>query len=820
MKRKRVTALLMAAAMVWTMPAEAVMATDLEFTDVSAEDDFVEDVGTEASDEPVSEGITDVEGTSEDSEAQGFSDDAAADVFGPGEETGDEGAGGEETEGEGAEVYEDSYDIPERFDVLPGWNRWISRSIGCSIWDEESQEWIEEEVPVTGMEALSLNADDPNGEPVIELTEDEDGDGWNVHALQMGHAVLKATYQLFGSQETREQEIHVWVSGDVWGTDIVSDTADHVLLPGDSMKLSAQVWRDSYDEEQGHHEGDTSQVTYKWEVAHGEYAISVKDKDGNDVTGEDIQRTEITGKEITIKANEDAGDAAAGIRMTAYDGEDEIGSSFFDLHIREGYYRLTPVEISSLEVGETITVDPILEWYESGKDPVIVEVSSYSWDWDSNALDIEDADGKLLTYETRDEDGNLLTDDDREGKAPFTITRKGDWDTNLSLTAMMEGEDGALEYAADRGYHLDGLDYNIWIEFGEGQYRNYIYSTEESVSIPLNDENIRDYEKCQVRWYAVVEGEEENDPPVHDLINEGRAAVAEDNKSITIDGTKLLTGDNPLSLEDCIHVYAEVQVGENTLSSTDWGRDWTFLEIREPWEEYDIPKDISMLPHWDEWISKGIRYSANNADFPEGFESEIPITGMEALSLNADDPNGEPVIELTEGEDGDGWNVHALQIGHAVLKATYQLFGSQETREQEIHVWVSGDVWGTNIVSDTAGHELLPGASMKLSAQVWRDSYSEEQGHHEGDTSDVKCQWQVEYGGDGIQVSAKEGREITVTAKTGVGDVDAGIRMTAYDGEDEIGSSFFDLHIREGYYRLTPVEISSLEVGETITVDP
>ncbi|MDO5135958.1 MAG: Ig-like domain-containing protein, partial [Eubacteriales bacterium] len=318
-------------------------------------------------------------------------------------------------------------------------------------------------------------------------------------------------------------------------------------------------------------------------------------------------------------------------------------------------------------------------------------------------------------------------------------------------------------------YHLDGLDYNIWIEFGEGEYRDYIYTTEESVSIPLNDENIKDYEKCQVHWYAVVEGEEENDPPVHDLIKEGRAVVAEDNKSITINGTELLTGDNPLSLGDFIHVYAEVQVGKDVLGSTDWGSDWTLLEVREPSYDYYYPNNaFQRLPGWQIFIEKPLGCWAWDERHPDGEEIRVSVN---KVTVEGD----EGVFELEEQEDR--WVLTAEKMGTATVTIYHSKsdWDSAEVVESREFV-VANDYYDVDF--EAKSNNLLPGASLEIEAiPLWIQKDGEQD--KEMDASDFIIKWEPSEDYSGVLTYKTDGNKIVVSADPSIKEyMECG--MTAY----------------------------------------
>lgn len=96
MKARRITALLMSAAMVLTAPGVTAMAQELAFTDVESQDMEVEDVESEtgqtSSEEPE---IQETEGFLEEGEQeQVFLGDAFLDVFDDGASTDGDGGGG------------------------------------------------------------------------------------------------------------------------------------------------------------------------------------------------------------------------------------------------------------------------------------------------------------------------------------------------------------------------------------------------------------------------------------------------------------------------------------------------------------------------------------------------------------------------------------------------------------------------------------------------------------------------------------------------------------------------------------------------------
>ncbi|MDO5145889.1 MAG: leucine-rich repeat protein [Eubacteriales bacterium] len=595
------------------------------------------------------------------------------------------------------------------------------------------------------------------------------------------------------------REIRVFVVSETWDVNVISDTGSDFLLPEASLSLTADVIRNCYDVDEGEeYQGDIASIEYDWKIA--------DDNGNNFITiskGERENEITVAAKSLTGESAE-AGYAQEIVQLDILIDGKVVATFDYPVTIANEYYKINAKEINSgMEIGASDTIEPSLELYQLGKEPeTVTEDIRYRWKWDTDAVDIVDGDSKPLT------------EDDSIGAPPFTITRKGDWGTDLFLYAeMWNGENEEWEDVASCYYWLEDLDYSIWIDWDKIGGRDYIYTDEPEVTIPFNTENIND-KTCDVNWYVTVDGEEENNDPIHNLIEEGRAFVSEDGNGIIIDGTGLLDGEAPLEVGQSIRVSAKVLVGDEVICESDE----IWLEVCEPWEEYDISSDIYMLPKWDKWVSKTIGYHVNNGENPYGMDDEVQITKLTLITPNADEPSGEPVVEIND-EDENGWNIHALTYGHAIIEAEYELYGKDgETDTKDINVWVNNDVWYLDIEPDTNTHEMLSEASMKLTAVIDRQCYDEENEHFQGDVSGVTYKWSIDYGEDAIALSGTEGEEITVTANPETDGRNVGITVTAFLGEEEVQSCFFDLYIRDTYYTLECDGVYK-EPGTKVNVD-
>ena len=92
----------------------------------------------------------------------------------------------------------------------------------------------------------------------------------------------------------------------------------------------------------------------------------------------------------------------------------------------------------------------------------------------------------------------VIADGDAGSGNVFTITRKGEWDTDFSVRAYWYDENGE-EQDIWGNYRFDGLNYDIWFEdLRDGDGLSHVY-TDETLDLRMNTENLSGQDGIEIR---------------------------------------------------------------------------------------------------------------------------------------------------------------------------------------------------------------------------------------------------------------------------------------------------------------------------------
>ena len=171
--------------------------------------------------------------------------------------------------------------------------------------------------------------------------------------------------------------------------------------------------------------------------------------------------------------------------------------------------------------------------------------------------------------------------------------------------------------------------------------------------------------------------------------------------------------------------------------------------------DYAFPRnEIKLLPNWGEWINR----------YPEWYASDGNAGNIEFTDIKVENDDPEhPAISVEMNAEGSGWDIRALQYGHAVITLTYTPVGETREATYRIDVNVDQDVYNISIDSDTGTGNLLPGDTLTLNANVWVNS-AENNEQEQEKASQVQVEWTVEEGAEFVECS-KDENGFHVTAK-------------------------------------------------------
>ena len=714
MRRKRVLALMMAAMLAAGGIGETAMAAALDFSDgagaVSEEavviseednsaDEFVFDDGYVASTPELSDG-------EEDPEAILLTDGEQS------EEEAVQQEGAETGENQAAVFF---YELPnEDVSQLVGWDMGINKETYCYVEETPDTDGYMANAVISSVRTENVQEEgeeQPEGE-IVEVSPYDDGNGWNLHMNQFGHARVYIDYVYTASKGEEKSGTHtfdIFVGGTVYYLDISSETETNRVLPGASLDLRADVHMYCYDEEQGHYDGNTDNIKVEWSLENAEDAmISIEeDIDDNRVL-------HVNAKETTEKATEKAEERifANAVVMREDGSQETVASTEFWVVVQQGYYQIrveNKEELKNLEPGDTASVKPVLYSYSIGSQPTEVtkEIRYRVEGWDRNAVAITDAKGL-----EPDENGVC-------GSFPITVKKLQNWDTGFELVAeIVDGETGNTE-ELDRYYiPFHGRDYGTWFEDCRGGDHTWVFS-DEDLRLCLNTENIPGFsenEKYSIEW---IVGTRDENGEYEEVFGEDTYQSA--GSEIVLHGAVLKNKMDNLGTGTWFDISAVVKVNGVEVSETGMG-----VEVRDPVYDYRYPcsgpGENQMLPGEGIFISNRMNVYVENSDYPHGRDMEIQITSLEKIRYGEWNEAGEEItsdqekISITGNEDG--WDLHGEDFGFVELKATYISLPAGEEEEYIFSVYAIGDIYELGWEYMNGTDCMLPNEEMEIYLNV------------------------------------------------------------------------------------------------------
>lgn len=736
-------------------------------------------------------------------------------------------------------------------------------SVNMSQFDTETEYRIEWNL--SGKEREGENSVDPS--EYIRIDSERNSKGLTLTALKQTNAaddiILSVT--VWESENNEElaayAEAYVDVCGnwkEEYGFDdgIWSNTGTHVLLPGDSIDLTAQFWRHCYmDEENPEHyfDGDLAHVRYEWSLSENA-PFELEECYENGEYGQTscsvaaFTPAENQGYEGVVTVTAYLTDES-GYYLTDESGEVISWSVSQNVYISEGYYNLLPAEHqwnANLNLGESVDYYPNFQWYYKGSDasgnevtiPEPVEGVRYYWySHDPEAIevvdlgvDLDSSDDDMIIsvvslYEN-DEGDTIEGEPDgiHYGAGPFRITKKKNVSTDLVVVAGVPVEENGevvYNHGASRHYWLQEQNYDIWFEREvRGEDYSWIF-TDESLELVLNTDNLNGREGVSVSCY--LDGSE--------------TAYAKDTNRLILSAEELL--NSGYQVGNIIRVSAEAEVNGYIVSADEFPD----IEIVEPYEELRLDHDyqygLETLPNREHWLGRNLEYHVFNKETVHERGYDGIIRNIEILNEN-DEPDNSVLVYK---EHEDGYNLRTQNYGYAKVKVTYELHVDdsadgpvyEDANEPYcFEVFVNGENYSADIASSTGVWSLHPGEGLELEAHVNGRFWNRENGEQDiniedaladGDIS-VEWSWDESYEDIAdIETGENNPFRCNITAKEEGLNEDMRIQFRVYDRDGNVRAEC-ERHIWIGdvYYK---VEASpnlnryrELKVGETVTVNP
>ncbi|MBR3243356.1 MAG: hypothetical protein IKF90_11785 [Parasporobacterium sp.] len=628
------------------------------------------------------------------------------------------------------------YEMEQDRSLLPGWDGTVRMDYDVRVESGEYPEGRNFRYPVTnvevvaGAELLEFHKDYKDGDPSSE-------DYWWYYRAKdgmLGTATLKVSYKDIQGKD-QSYTFNLYIGEDVYDISLDTDNGSTAALPGAERNFIVEVFNHHYDPVTREYTDAnlTDQMTYEWKL-------------GGD--GEAYADLVSEGKSIaTLKVKERGGWFwyEFPVAVTVKNGSEVIGDRDLWILAADGYYETWPVRISEIKPGETDEVfaeerlysQEFPELYPGDPEDTryqVVENVHFRWEYDPNAIEIRDANGKVVG--NYDDQGNYIDSEASSGTTQgFKITRLTNWDTDFCLIAEwnreVDDEEGNIHYewTEDRtNYHFGRINMEFWFE----DFPGYAVFTDGSrtAALHLSDPSILDKPGWSIEYevYGGKWGEAPNIPIPGECFTANGAEITLHGKALKDTGAEYL------------NVRAYLKSGGNIVEESQMDN----LEIREPDESYNgyragedyhqpvLPGDFGnvAIENWA-WV--------RNTEFPEGKDVPYYVTNV----VIKEDPDH--VIKSLEKNGDVSWHYETNEtFGRAILNVTFVDLHGQE-QHFDYYVDIVLDQYFVHTDSADRRFAGFPGESITLFAEAEHLRYNEETHKTEPvPTKDAIFEWSLD----------------------------------------------------------------------------
>ena len=615
-------------------------------------------------------------------------------------------------------------------DMLPGWDDSISRFFDVSLGNGEFPYGWNGSYEVVDVQIISQTPAVP-GKIVAEVRRDvnqndENDYWWYYRVYNHGEAVFEVTYLDYHG-EKKTYTFNICVNGDVYNLEADYALGANVGLPGATIPF----WAQGYHHIEGQPD-ETEGLIYEWTLTEfgdqiGYITVDPEDSRKASITFYDELSREYDGQWFPV-------------RVTLYDGVDEAGNrierSWQDLWVMmaHDYYDIAPSLIDpNLLVGNSVTETFELRRLSSDMETGTYEVCEnvhFRWYYDSNALEIRDASGRIVG--NNDEEGYYIDSEESYGTSvSFTIKRKEPWGTDINLMV-----DYGAEQQTGFVYTLYHQDYSIWLNtdkdtnnvYTDGQlYINYDLSGQLQA--------MKDAGACTIEvTVGIPDDELPENAWVKDFSGETYYRVEEN--VISLNGAALFEALKEYDT-DRIRVEVKAVNGEMELS-----RNFRDVWVREIKEDMDREWSRGMLPGWDGNVQKYYNVYVENTEYPFGENLQYRVINVEIENTwGGSEEEASVWLERMQDEtdpDNYWWYYRADTYGGATLKVTYET-PSGGTDSYVFDLYVNGDVFDLNLWTEDGSDRSLPGTVKVLQAELWHHS-----DHGDNSTDGITLEWSIQ----------------------------------------------------------------------------
>lgn len=606
--------------------------------------------------------------------------------------------------------------------MLPGWDGRVDGSYRVHIENSENPDGRDEDYSVTNVEVIS---DDPapgeKGDVVVEFRhEQNDNDHWWYYRVgHRGEATLRVTYEDIHGQ-TQSYEFKLYVGDDVYNVWIESEGNKGNALPGEEIRLFARGHHE-YRDENGDQHGDNEGLSYVWDFEDGEEFADIIPG------GEDSSTVILRFKDLPDGWDDINEGVRVCVRVLDEEDHETEGYDSREFWVHTDYTEIWPLELdSNLDVGASIESIPFeVRRYTFGED--VYEVIddhydvTYEWHFDQNALSVT---------EMRDGNPVEIRDGETSGST-VTITRKGNWNTDLKVRAAWQ------EHGENRdtwvGYHFDENNYDFWYEI-DGNDTIYSDGLRE---FGFNLDNLEGVDFELVPEVGAGRWNEESGFE-HPITQDQGWSYDADKHTITFSGETLYEQGI-----DRLETRISLRIGGVEVAD-----EWRGFDVREARFDFHGEFDDAVLFVGDEWyVSKNGNVYLETSGLPDGAEGSYTITSIQ-FDMPEDEFDTRDAVDVTEEENG--WLFKAVRGGEVNVHVNLRVQGDSDgtyvtyEKQEDFRIIVGGRRINMGLETETGSDRLQPGGSIRVFPQIYAEEYDWNTGDRYGiDTSDYQVRYEV-----------------------------------------------------------------------------
>lgn len=688
----------------------------------------------------------------------------------------------------------EDYHLPEDEVILTDWNYWVGRyNYNCYV--ENKEHLSGDNITLELTDVSVANAPEEEDEtPVCEIDPAE-ADGWNIRAKRLGTAVVTLTYKDISGKE-QQYNFKIYVNADKFTLEPQWAASGSNMLKNSEMTVSFVLrheWKTSDDRQESE---DMTGWTLELDPDENGYAYDTN-----------LLDVAVSGEEHTITISSKDNAWGTGIALRALhpsdDESEEPTYSYVNIYVEvcEEYDVLYPERIGNIDAGDALDFNNCglrVEHIRGNEEPSIRGDVTYDFEYDTNQWTNEAAEGQLPILRRKTADGTQIN----------VIARDGD---------------GAE--IRSREYWFDNLDYSIRFEnLKEGDYSTYFFR-DENGELKLNTDKLNG-KNASVSWEVGYRTNDENggdDQFTSDMnLPEDMIFWSEtnDNSILEIKGEKLWNAckwlDENVGGNFWFEARASVKIGEETVYMAQAG-----INTRDTREDYYLPENEVILMDADYWINKNYNGYVQNQNDPDGRDFDFTVTDVN-VSNSSDEVDETPVCEVN-GEDENGWNIHANRFGTAVVTLTYEKISGEEA-QHSFELYVNSDRFILETQWPTDGSRMLKNSETKLSFILYHDWRRSDEDQGAEEVEDWTLEFAPDENGDAYDKNLLKSVEINgheLTVKSGEETWGTDILLKAViPSEDGKGESvaYDNPHIEvcEEYDVICPESIGNIDVGDVL----